>query len=232
MSRKTIALVGDYSEKVTAHRAIPKALELACAASGAELAWTWVATRELRDVPSDLEGFSGVWAVPATPYENTEGAIEAIRWAREGSLPFLGTCGGFQHAIIEIARNVAGITFADHAEVNPEGVALVVTPLSCSMVEKTGKVHFEKGSLLASAYGAETATEGYRCNYGPNPAYRSQLEKAGLRFTSWDDAGDIRGAELNGHPFFCGVLFQPERAALRGEVPPLVAAFVKAVAAS
>jgi CTP synthase len=232
MTRKMIALVGDHSEKVTAHRAIPKALELACAACEVDVGWTWVATRDLRDAPRDLENFSAVWAVPATPYENTEGAIAAIRWAREGNHPFFGTCGGFQHAIIEIARNVAGIAFADHAEVNPEGVALVVTPLSCSLVEKTGTVHFEKGSLLGSAYGAASATEGYRCNYGPNPAYRPQLEKAGLRFTCWDDAGDIRGAELSGHPFFCGVLFQPERAALRGETAPLVLAFVKAVAAS
>jgi CTP synthase len=232
MSSRTIALVGDYSEKVTAHRAIPKALELARAASGEDIAWTWVATRDLRDAPRDLEGYSALWAVPATPYENTEGAIAAIRWAREGGRPFLGTCGGFQHAIIEIARNVAGIANADHAEVNPEGVALVVTPLSCSLVEKTGTVHFEKGSLLASAYGASSATEGYRCNYGPNAAYRPALESAGLRFTSWDDGGDLRGAELGGHPFFCGVLFQPERAGLRGEVPPLVLAFVKAVAAA
>lgn len=232
MSRRTIALVGDYSEKVTAHRAIPKALELARAASGADIAWTWVATRELRNAPGDLEGYSALWTVPASPYENTEGAIAAIHWAREGRRPYLGTCGGFQHALLEIARNVAGIAYADHAEVNTGGAALVVTPLSCSLVEKTGTVHFEKGSLLASAYGAPSATEGYRCNYGPNAAYRPQFEKAGLRFTCWDDAGDIRGAELIGHPFFCGVLFQPERAALRGEVPPLVAAFARAVAAA
>jgi CTP synthase (UTP-ammonia lyase) len=232
MSCRKIALVGDYSEKVTAHRAIPKALELARIVSGADIAWTWIATRDLKDAPRDLEGYSAVWAVPATPYENTEGAIAAIRWAREGRRPFLGTCGGFQHALLEIARNVAGIADADHAEVNPGGASLVVTPLSCGLVEARGTVYFEKGSQLAAAYGALSATEGYRCNYGPNAAYRPTLEGAGLRFTSWDASGEIRGAELQGHPFFCGVLFQPERAALRGEVPPLVLAFAKAVAAA
>jgi CTP synthase (UTP-ammonia lyase) len=232
MSTKAIALVGDYSEKHTAHRAIPKALELARAACGADVAWEWVATRDISDAPRDLAAFSGAWLVPASPYENTAGALGAVRWAREGRRPFLGTCGGFQHALLEIARDVAGIPDADTSETNPGGHALVVTALSCSHVEKTANVRFAQGSLIGAAYGGATATEGYRCNYGFNPAYRAPMEAAGLRFTAWDDGGEIRGAELGGHPFFAGVLFQPERAALMGDTPPLVAAFVKAVAAT
>ncbi len=230
MSRATIALVGDYSEAHTAHVAIPRALELARERSGADVAWEWVATRRIGAAERDLAGFAAVWAVPASPYENTAGAIDAIRWAREGGRPFLGTCGGFQHALLEIARDMAGIADAGHAETDPEGSSLIVTRMSCSLVEKSGTVHFAKGSLLHASYGGDGATEGYRCNYGLNPLYQSALEAAGLRFTSWDDAGEIRGAELPGHPFFAGVLFQPERAALRGEVPPLVLAFLKAVA--
>jgi CTP synthase (UTP-ammonia lyase) len=91
-------------------------------------------------------------------------------------------------------------------------------------------VHFEEGSLIGSAYGASSATEGYRCNYGFNAAYRAPMERAGLRFTAWDDSGEVRGAELQGRAFYAGVLFQPERAALRGEVPPLVLAFTSAAA--
>jgi CTP synthase len=231
MSMKTIALVGDYSERHAAHRAIPKALELARQSLGADVAWTWVATRDITDAGADLAAYSGVWVVPASPYENTGGALAAVRWSRESGRPFLGTCGGFQHALLEIAKNVADIAGADHAETNPSGNALIVTPLGCSLVEKTAAVHFLEGSQLASAYGATRATEEYRCNYGLNPTYRKALEAAGLKFTCWDDAGDVRGAELSGHPFFCGVLFQPERSALKGETPPLVAAFVKAVAA-
>jgi CTP synthase len=232
MSGKVIALVGDYSEKVTAHRAIPRALELARDSAGAEVTWEWVATRDISDAGRDLAKFSALWVVPASPYENIAGALGAIRWARESGKPFLGTCGGFQHALLEFARNVARIADADHAETNPGGSALLVTPLSCSHVEKIGNVHFEKGSLLGSAYDAPTATEGYRCNYGFNGAYRAAMESAGLRFTAWDDAGDVRGAELPSHLFFAGVLFQPERAGLRGEAPPLAVAFVKAVASA
>ena len=229
MSRRTIALVGDYSEKHTAHRAIPMALELARRASGADVGWEWVATRSIGVAARDLAAHAAVWVVPASPYENAEGALGAVRWAREAGRPFLGTCGGFQHALIEFARNVAGVGDAEHAETCPGGASLVVTRLSCSLVEATGAVHFAEGSLLGAAYGGPSATEGYRCNYGFNPAYRPALEAAGLRFTAWDDSGEVRGAELPSHRFFAGVLFQPERAALRGLVPPLVLAFVRAV---
>jgi len=230
VSRAVIALVGDHSEEHTAHRAIPRALELARERSGADVGWEWVATRRIADAAGDLGRFTALWVVPASPYENTAGAIASIRWAREGGRPFLGTCGGFQHALLEIAQDLAGIADAGHAETDPDGSSLIVTRLSCSMVEQTGTVHFARGSLLRAAYGSDSATEGYRCNFGLNPLYQSALEAAGLRFTSWDDAGEIRGAELPGHPFFAGVLFQPERAALRGEVPPLVLSFVKAAA--
>jgi CTP synthase (UTP-ammonia lyase) len=232
MSTRTVAIIGDYSEAVTAHRAIPKALQLAREEGGLELDWTWVATRDIKDPFVDLASFAGVWVTPASPYENTAGALGAIRWAREGGLPLLGTCGGFQHAVLEFAMNVADIAGAAHAETDPNAADLVITRLSCSLVEVAGNIHFEKGSLLAKANGSESAVGEYRCNYGPSSAYRPVLEKAGLRFTAWDDAGDIRGAELPSHPFYCGVLFQPERAALKGQLSPLVGAFAKAVAST
>jgi len=225
-----IALVGDYSPDVTAHRAIPQALELARTALGREVTWRWVHTREIRAAARDLADFAALWVVPASPYANMPGVLDAIQWARETGRPFLGTCGGFQHALIEYARHVAGLGAADHAETNAQGDVLVVAPLSCSLVEKAGKVHFTPGSRLRAAYGKDEATEGYHCNYGLNPAYRAALEAAGLRFTAFDDAGGVRAAELPAHPFFVGTLFQPERAALRGEVPPLAKSLVRVVA--
>ena len=229
MSRRLIALVGDHDPAVTAHRAIPIALGLCRERLGADFAWEWVATRAIADAPSDLSRFSGLWLVPASPYENTAGAIGAVRFARTSGRPFLGTCGGFQHALLEFARDVAGIADAEHAETNPDGRTLVVTRLACSLVEKAGTVRFKEGSLLARAYGRLEATEGYRCNYGLNREHEAALEDAGLRITARDEDGDARGAELPAHPFFAGVLFQPERAALRGEIPPLAMAFAGAV---
>jgi CTP synthase (UTP-ammonia lyase) len=226
----TIALVGDFSASVLAHRAIPLALDLARRELDAKLAWRWVRTRDIRDAARDLADCTAVWVVPASPYENTDGALAAIRFARETKRPFLGTCGGFQHALIEFARNAAGLVDADHAETNPVANALIVTPLTCSMVEKSEEVHFSPGSRLHEIYGRATSQEGYHCNYGVNAAHRGSLEDAGLRFTAFTVDGETRGAELSRtrHPFFLGTLFQPERAALRGETPPLVRAFVTA----
>ena len=232
MSPGVIALVGDRDERHTSHRAIPVALELSRGRLGLDLRWEWVPTRGIMDAARDLDRFSGVWLVPASPYQNTAGAIDAVHFARESRRPFLGTCGGFQHALLEFGRNVAGMPGAEHAETNPEAPLLLVTRLSCSMVEKTGGVRFEEGSLLAGAYGGLGAAEGYRCNYGFNPEHRAAFEKVGMRFTAFDEAGDIRGAELPSHPFFAGVLFQPERTALKGDAPPLVLAFARAVLSS
>ena len=230
----SIALVGDYSPDVTAHRAIPHALELACAELRVDVTWKWRHTRDVRDAARDLARFDAVWVVPSSPYENTDGALAAIRFARETKRPFLGTCGGFQHALIEFARNVTGLSSADHAETNPAGDTLVVTRLSCSLVEQTRTLRLAPGSLIRAAYGRDTVTEGYHCNYGPAPSHRATLEQAGLCFTALDEQDDVRGAELpaNTHPFFVGTLFQPERAALRGETPPLVRAFVAAIVAA
>jgi CTP synthase (UTP-ammonia lyase) len=231
MPAPKLALVGDYSPAVAAHRAIPRALELAGAATKTALTWQWVATGDLHHAPRDLAKFSAVWLVPASPYASMAGALAAVRFARETHRPFLGTCGGFQHALIEFARHVAGLTAADHAETHPHGATLVVAPLACPLVEQTGPLHFAPGSLLRAAYGRDTAQEGYHCNYGLNPPHRAALERAGLRFTALDEHGEVRAAELPAtvHPFFVGTLFQPERAALREELPPLVAAFVRAI---
>ncbi len=229
-----IALVGDYSPDVIAHRAIPRSLELACAATKCDGTWQWIATRDVRHAARDLAKFSAVWLVPASPYENMAGALDAVHFARETRRPFLGTCGGFQHALIEFAREVAGLAAADHAETNPHGDTLVVTPLACSLVEQTGSLRFAPGSLIRAAYGRDAAHESYHCNYGLNPAHRRALKRAGLRFTAFDQNDDVRAAELpaTSHPFFVGTLFQPERAALRDEAPPLVSAFVTAAARS
>jgi CTP synthase (UTP-ammonia lyase) len=230
--KTSIALVGDFTDKSVAHRAIPVALELAAVAENCAATWTWVPTASIRDAPRDLSRFSAVWVVPASPYVSMAGALAAIRWARETQRPLFGSCGGFQHMLIEFARNVAGLAAADTAETNPGGAEPVVSPLACSLVEQTSPLRFAPGSRVREIYGRHTAVEGYHCRYGLNAAYRAQLESAGLCFTAFDENEEPRAAELPAgvHPFFIGTLFQPERAALRGEPPPLTCAFVRAAA--
>ena len=157
--------------------------------------------------------------------------LSAIRHAREGGVPFLGTCGGFQHAIIEYARDVLGWPDAEHAETAPDAARAVISLLECALVETAGVVRFVPGSRIASAYGATEATERYRCRYGLNAEFRSALLAGPLRATAEDEDGEVRAVELDNHPFFVATLFQPERAALAGKSVPLVVAFVTACAA-
>jgi len=224
-----IALVGDYNKDIVAHLAIPSALQLASESLDLDITWSWVDTSKINsDNLSCLSEFSAIWVVPGSPYLNMEGALCAIRFARETRRPFLGTCGGFQHALIEYARNVCGISVAEHAETNPESAELIVVPLLCSLVEKTGQISFTAGSHLHSIFKGELGIEGYYCNYGLNPLWKDRLEASGLSFTGFDNIGDIRAFELPTHPFFIGTLFQPERSALYHQKHPLIQAFVAA----
>lgn len=227
-----LALVGDYSPDVVAHEAIPRALQLAATAEGVQLVWHWVPTADIQKPARKLAEFAAVWLVPASPYESMAGALGAVQWARETARPFLGTCGGFQHALIEFARNVAGIANADHAETNPNAATPVVTPLACSLVEQSGRVRFVDDSQIRRTYEVAEADEGYHCRYGLNVAFTTKLEQAGLRFTAFDTQDDVRAFELPSHPFFIGTLFQPERSALRGEAHPLIRAFMRALGQS
>ena len=230
--KPSIALVGDFSPEVVAHRAIPRALELASTAEQREVTWNWVRTTSIQDAARDLADYSALWVVPASPYANMAGALAAIRWARETRRPLVGSCGGFQHMLIEFARTCAGLNEADTTETNPAWQEPVVSALACSLVGQSGSLRFTPGSQLRTIYGRETATEGYNCSYGLNAAYRTALETAGLLFTAFDEAGQIRAAELprSVHPFFIGTLFQSERAALRGEIPPVARALIRAAA--
>ncbi|HXD48232.1 MAG TPA: CTP synthase [Gemmatimonadaceae bacterium] len=225
-----IGLVGDHDASVTAHRAIPRAIALAAEALSVRAAFDWIATDAIdRDAP--LDKFDAIWVVPASPYRSMDGALHAITFARTRGLPFLGTCAGFQHALIEHARSALGWADADHAETSPNAARPVVAALACSLVEASETLRLEPGSRLAAAYDALEITEQYRCNYGLNPAFAAELTSGPLRATALDIVGDVRGIELDEHPFFVATLFQPERAALDGRVPPLVAAFVRAAAA-
>jgi CTP synthase (UTP-ammonia lyase) len=231
-SKIQIGLVGDYDASVTAHVAIPKALAIAAAAEKREVEAVWLATQILAtDVESQLQRFNGIWCVPGSPYQNRGGALNAIRFAREQRRPFLGTCGGFQHTLIEYARNVRGLSEADHAESGPAAVVPLITPLVCALRETGGKIRFRPHSRAGTIYGCDEVTEEFNCGYGLNRRYDAIFKEGPLRVSGVDGNGEVRVVELNGHPFFVATLFQPERSALRDVAHPLVCAFVNAACA-
>ena len=225
-----IALVGDYDPNVPAHQAIPVALDRVASETGLDVQPAWVPTTDIGDGAS-LEAFDGIWCVPASPYRDMDGALTAIRFARERQIPFLGTCGGFQHALLEYARHCLGWADAEHAETAPESENAIITPLSCSLVEAFAPIRLREGSRIAAAYGALETQERYRCRYGLRKELEADVFAGSLKVSGYDEDDEVRAMELDGHRFFVATLFQPERAALEGSTPPLVKAFVLACAA-
>ena len=220
-----IALIGDYSDTVTAHLAIPKALALEAAARGDEVDGVWVPT----DAIGSLDDFDGGWVVPASPYNDMDAALAAIRYFRESNRPFLGTCGGYQHALVEYARNVLGLREAGITEVDPECALPVVSALICALIDKEDPVLAEPGSQLAASVGEAPLVETYRCSFGINPDVQHVFDGTDLVVAARDPDGAIRAMELRGNRFFLGTAFQPERVALRGVRHPVIRAFVDAV---
>lgn len=221
-----LALVGDYRPQAVAHQAIPGAVKLAADSLALAVTAEWVPTESIT-TPEIFQHFDAVWVVPGSPYKNDAGAFMAITYARENNVPFLGSCGGFQYAVIEYARNVMSWHDAAHAETDSEGRA-VITPLSCSLVEQTGDIVIAADSVIATAYGKLTTHEGYHCNFGVNDDFAKELQDYPLRISARDSEGDVRGVELPEHRFFVATLFQSERASLRNELSPLVVALLTA----
>ncbi|MFF9069646.1 hypothetical protein ACF09E_30280 [Streptomyces sp. NPDC014891] len=208
-----IALVGDRSPHVRSHVRIPVLLDALAEHEGLVLDAYWIPTGDA-EAPGAVAGFDAVWVLPGSPYASEAGALAAIRTAREDGIPFLGTCGGFQHALLEFARAVCGLTGAAHAENDPSADAgdLLIAPLACSLVGHEGVVRVTPGSLAERALGAERTTERYHCDYGPDDRRLDTLRAHGMRFTGVDEEGGVRIAELPSHPFFLATLFQPELA--------------------
>src|SRR5690242_11138867 len=134
MSQSRIALVGDFSPEVVAHRAIDKCFALAKASAPNFVESHWVATDSI--VPGDaraFDDFGGIWVVPASPYRSTEGALWAISYARTHAVTFLGTCGGYQHALLEYARHVLGLKDSGHTELDPATSLPLLDRMRCAL---------------------------------------------------------------------------------------------------
>jgi CTP synthase (UTP-ammonia lyase) len=223
-----IALIGNRSPEVRAHLRIPQLLRTLLERDGVAVDAYWLPSEDVG--AGTVAGFDGVWAVPGSPYRSEAGALAAIRDARELGIPFLGTCGGFQHALLEFARHACGLGRVEHQENRPEASDCVIVELACSLVGHEVAVRVEPGTLAESVLRADRVFERYLCAYGPAERYLDVLQAHGLVFSGRDDAGDVRIVELPGHPFFLGTLFQPELAGDGTRAHPVVRAFVAAAA--
>lgn len=225
-----IAIIGDLRPDNRFHLATNDAVANCSAALGLVVEHRWISTDQLAlpDGMKRLEGFSGFWIAPGSPYKSMKGALLAIQRAREQGIPLLGTCGGFQHIILEHARNVLGFADAEHEESSPQASRLFISRLACSLVGRTMHITLKPGSLVARCYGKTETNESYHCNFGVNPEYEEVLRSTNLRIVGSDDEGVTRAVELAGHPFFVGTLFIPQLHSTPDAPHPLVLGFIKA----
>ena len=227
--RCRIAIIGDFNPSNQSHLATNDCIDQCSASLGVQIDHYWVGTEEVTRArgPSRLQEFSGLWIGPGSPYRSMEGALLAIRIARENKIPLLGTCGGFQHIIIEYARAILGIAEADHEESAPNAAKLVISRLACSLAGRSLNVSIKPGSLAARSYGRTISQERYQCNFGVNPDVIPLLRSGALQITGSDEEGEVRMVELAGHPFFLGALFLPQLSSTPEAPHSLVLAFLK-----
>jgi CTP synthase (UTP-ammonia lyase) len=239
-----IAILGDFNPEFRSHQATSDSLQHAARKLGMEVESEWLPTPSLTaaDAEKKLESFDGVWASPGSPYKSFDGMLKGIEFARRRDWPFLGTCGGFQYALIEFARNVLHIEDADSAENNSGSKNIIIYPVACAVPSRKGdapklsgkvpEIRLRPGSYLQSFYGKdqETATEDFFCNFEVNPEYEWTTMEAGFPVVARGAQGEIRAIESPTHRFFLATLFQPQLSSTEKKPHPIILAFVQAAA--
>jgi CTP synthase (UTP-ammonia lyase) len=225
----SVGVIGDFNPTYETHNATNLCFGHSASRLNVEVSVEWIPTQLLEEhVEDKLDRFDGLLCAPGSPYKSMKGALNGIKFARENDRPFLGTCGGFQHVVIEFARNIMGIRDAEHAEEHPDAANLFVTPLACSLVGKVEEVNLVAGSRAFEVYGGLHSMEHFFCNYGLNPSRRKDVEEAGLRFSGFDTGGEVRVIELPRANFFFATLFVPQANSSPSSPHPMITGLLQA----
>jgi CTP synthase (UTP-ammonia lyase) len=223
-----IAVIGEYYDNFEPHTSLSRSLDYL--KDDYDFEYEWIET-EIVEKEKDrlLTNYAGIWSAPGSPFKSLDGALYAITFARLKNIPHFGTCAGFQHAIIELARNVLGIEDAQHEEYDDKSSRLFINRMAFSLAGKTMDVHLKKGTLAHTLYGIDKATENYYCNFGINPAFKHYLAHPQIAVSGVDQDDEIRILEVPGHRFFMITLFVPQTRSRPESPHPLIRGFVKAV---
>ena len=225
-----LGIVGEYDSLRDTHNQTNAAISHSLNQLNADIEWNWISTEDVLTHKDQIfESYHGFWIAPGSPYKKMLGALEVIKHCRLNNIPLLGTCGGFQHIVIEYARNVLYIEDAEHAESNPEASHLIVSKLECSLVGKTLEINLDKKSRAFEICSTDKLVESYYCNFGLNLKYQSQLHDAGLRTVGTDDMKETRIVELSNHRFFIGTLFLPQMNSTKEQPHRIITEFLRKV---
>ncbi len=236
-----IAVVGKYTDLHDAYKSVQEALIHGGIASDAGVRIDWLSSDQFASQEAAgrlLGSYDGLLVPGGFGVRGIEGMIEAIRWARENELPFLGICLGLQVAVIEFARNVCGMTETTSTEFEPECetpvIALMLNQREVKDMGGTMRLgayaaRLRKDSRAAQAYGTLQISERHRHRWEVNNAYRDLLAEHGLRLSGQSpDGGLVEIIELPDHPWFLGCQFHPELKSRPTRPHPLFAAFIAA----
>ena len=243
-----IAFVGKYLDLKESYKSLTEALIHAGANIDAKVDIEWVDSEEIEEDGAEkfLESVDGILVAGGFGQRGIEGKIEAIKYARENKIPYLGICLGMQLSILEYARNVLGIKEANSIEfdentkepfiylidefIDANGqkqIRTTTSPLGGTMRLGEYKCEVKEGSNLYKAYDSDIIYERHRHRYEANPKYRQALEEAGLEVTG-ESNGLIEAVEVKDHPWFVGVQFHPEFTSRLQKPNPIILAFIKA----
>lgn len=225
-----IAVIGEFYKEFLPHTTLNQSLNDLSHYMNVPIEVDWIETTELVADPTHvLSPYHGIWSAPGSPFKSLEGALNAIKFARENNVPHLGTCAGFQHSIIEIARDMLGFSDAQHEEYSSEPSShLFINKLACSLSGKTMKVQVMEGTNAYKWYKKTSTEENYYCNFGINPHVLGKLKHKNLIYSGVDQDGEIRIIELKDQDYFVATLFVPQSRSTLSEPHPLIQGFLSA----
>lgn len=235
-----IGLIGKYVELQDSYKSILEAFIHAGAENEVSVKVEYIHSEFINDstIHNKISHLDGVLVAPGFGERGIEGKIDAVRYARENNLPFLGICLGMQMAVIEFARNVLKLKGANSSEMDPETKHPVID-LMADQKEVTHKggtmrlgawdCELSKKSVIHDAYGKDLISERHRHRYEYNNHYQEQLENAGMLSTGVNpETKLVEVIELADHPWFVGVQYHPEYKSTVANPHPLFVSFVKA----
>ncbi len=248
-NKTVVGFVGKYLELKEAYKSLTESLIHCGAHLDTQVQINWVDSEEIEEKGAEalLADCDSVLVAGGFGSRGVEGKILAIEYARVNKIPYLGICLGMQLTLVEYARNVLGLADANSIEFNPETSNPMIYLID-NFLDQSGGVQLrthtspmggtlrlgeypcdtKDGSIIQKAYnGAKTIHERHRHRYEANPAYREQLEKAGMIVTG-ESNGLIETVEIEGHPWFLGVQFHPEFTSRLQTPNPAILAFVEA----
>lgn len=242
----TIGFVGKYLSLKESYKSLIESLIHAGANTDTKVNIKWIDSESVEENPALLYDVDSILVPGGFGERGIQGKLEAIRYAREKKIPFLGICLGMQLSLIEFAKNVLGIKDADSVEFNPQSKEPIIyliedfidtqgkkqlrthtSPMGGTMRLGEYECHIKKGTKLYEAYGQKSLIkERHRHRYEANPKYRELFANNGM-IISGECNGLIESIELENHPWFVAVQFHPEFTSRLQNPNPIILAFVK-----